>query len=352
LPKAGELLAKARGYFVSKGIESARLDAELLLAHTLGIDRLKLFTDLARPLKSAEVDAYRELIRRRGMREPIAYILGHREFLGWRFDVSPDVLIPRPETEHLVEAAAAYLTRLDPAGAAFAREHLGLETVASLGEATPALPVIGEIESLPAPEEQVPAPRVGQLPRGVLAAAAAAKAGRPWRVADIGTGSGIVGICLARLFPALRAVLSDVSPSALRLAHQNAQRNGVADRVVLLEGDLAEPLRAEVALHGPFDLITANLPYVDPAALPDLAPELRHEPLNALVAPERGLALIRRLIEAAPAMLAPRGLLALEIGYDQGDAVIAFLHEGQYRDASIVRDLAGHTRVALGHRPA
>ncbi|HET6345293.1 MAG TPA: peptide chain release factor N(5)-glutamine methyltransferase [Myxococcota bacterium] len=173
------LLTWMQGYFAEKGIDSPRLDGELLLSHVLGTDRIYLYTHYDQPITAAERDALRELVRRRGRFEPVAYLRGSREFFGRSFKVTPAVLIPRPETEHVVEAALTW-----------ARE------------------------------------------RGVTAPA----------ILDVGTGSGALALTLAAELPEAYVTAIDISPEALDVARDNAAALGVAERVTLLEGDLYAPL--------------------------------------------------------------------------------------------------------------
>ncbi len=267
--------------FEERGIPSARLDAEVLLAHVLGTSRIQLYTDHDRPLAEAELEPYRALVRRRLQREPVAYLTGLREFHGITFAVDARVLVPRPETEHLVEEALAR-----------AGDRSGL------------------------------------------------------RVADVATGSGAVAISLGKaLGERARVWASDRSAGALDVARANAARAGV--EVTFLEGDLGAPIRP----HAPFDVVTANLPYLTAAEMESRAPELRFEPELALAGGADGLDLVRRLVAEAPGLLAPAGALCLEIGAGQGEATLA-LFDATWVDVQLVRDLAGLPRVVAASRRA
>jgi release factor glutamine methyltransferase len=266
--------------FAERGIASPRLDAELIVAHVLSLPRVQLYVQFDRPLSATELPDIRALIKRRQAGESVAYLVGKKEFWGLEFAVDARVLVPRPDTETLVEEARARL------------------------------------EGAPAP-----------------------------RIADVGTGSGALAVTLAKLRPDATVFASDVSAAALEVARGNAERHGVT--VTFLEGDLAAPLVA----HAPFSLIVANLPYILSADLAALPPEVRVEPRLALDGGADGLDLVRRLVDAAPALLAPGGALALEIGAGQAAATVALLVAGGFLDPHTRQDLAGVDRVVSGGRP-
>jgi release factor glutamine methyltransferase len=273
-----EVLNWTQKKFADKGIPSPRLEAEVLLAHVLGATRVALYTGFDKPLEEPELAGYRELIRRRLAGEPVAYLVGEQEFWSLPLAVDPRVLIPRRDTETLVEVAL----------------------------------------------------RLGKTAR---------------RVADIGTGSGAVALALAKELPAAEVVATDASEGALAVARANAERNGLAARVRLVAGDLTGPL------DGVFELIVSNPPYVPRGQLPRLAPEVQREPRAALDGGPDGLDVLRRLIPAARAHLAPGGWLAVEHGHDQGAAVRALFIAAGYADVATTRDLAGNERVTAGLLP-
>jgi release factor glutamine methyltransferase len=258
---------------------SAGRDAELLLRHALGKDRAWVLTHPEETVGPSALHTYQESIHRRARREPVQYIVGEQEFFGLAFRVTRDVLIPRPETEHLVEAALARLA-----------------------------------------------------------------ANVVLRIADVGTGSGAIAVALAHALPRARVTALDLSPAALAIAAGNAQRHGVEDRVEFRESDLLGAVRGQV-----FDSIVSNPPYV--ALTDELEPQVRdYEPAEALYAGETGLDIYRRLIPEARAALKPGGLLLMEMGHGQGEALAAML-EG-WRSVAFVDDLRGIPRVVVAQRVA
>lgn len=283
----------ASDHMRERGIENARLEAELLLAAVLGVSRLDLYLQHDRPLSGAEVDRFRELVRRRLRREPLQYILGEAHFRELVLRVDPRVLIPRPETEVLVGEVLSW-----------ARARVG----------------------------------AGEDAAGGLSAL------------DIGTGSGAIILSLAREGPFDNLVATDISPDALAVASANAERCGLASRVEFREGALWAPLEGGER----FDVVVSNPPYIAESERVQLQPEVRDwEPERALFAPGEGLAILAELIEGAPAHLEPGGLLALEIGAEQADAVGASIEAmGAYGEPRIIRDLAGRDRVVLAELAA
>jgi release factor glutamine methyltransferase len=272
-----DVMSWTRDRFARAGIDSARLDAEVLLAHALGCPRIMLYTDLERPLSAPERDRYRALVSARIQRRPVAHLIGEKEFWSRRLRIDPRVLVPRPETELLVEKTLEVLR--------------------------------------------------GQV--------------RP-RVLDVGTGSGAIAIALASERPDATVVATDRSRAALELARENAEQHEVT--VSFHAGDLLDALPQETA---PFQAVVANLPYVDPAQRDTLAPELGHEPPEALFAEEQGLEQIRRLVASAPRRaLAPGGWLLLEVGAGQAPAVADRMRAAGCADEPAVHpDLAGVERV-------
>jgi release factor glutamine methyltransferase len=259
----------------------AARDATLLLLHTLNINRAQLLANPARPLTSTQQSSYEALILRRLTHEPIQYIKGEQEFYGLTLRVTPAVLIPRPETEHLVESVLVIL------------DHA-----------------------------------------------------QPLRILDIGTGSGAIAIALATHLPHAHITAVDISPAALEIAAANAARHNLTPRIRFIESDLLSALDPNET----FDAIVSNPPYVPAGDRATLHPQVRdHEPAAALFAGQDGLDVYRRLVPQARAALPPHGLLALEIGHNQRDAIAALL--ANWRDLHFVDDLQQIPRVALARKP-
>ncbi|HKY62813.1 MAG TPA: peptide chain release factor N(5)-glutamine methyltransferase [bacterium] len=276
-----KLLDWATEYFQKRGIDSPRLNAELLLGRALDLNRVALYVQFDRPMNEAELAAFKSLVQRRAAREPLAYILGEREFYSLKFKVGPAVLIPRPETEELVERGLGFLR--------------GLAT---------------------------------ENPRTL----------------DIATGSGCIPIALLKNHPGLSAVAFDASAEALALAASNAAALGVDPRLSLQLLDFHGPWPAWA--KGPFDLITANPPYVAEAEWLGLEPEVREaEPKTALVPGPSGLEAYEVLLPQIPARLKSPGLALFEIGAGQGPSLLGLAARlcPELR-AEIQPDLAGRDR--------
>jgi release factor glutamine methyltransferase len=267
------------------GIEDARLEAEVLLRHTLHLDRAHLYARLQEGLSAEDQAVFRSLLARRLAHEPTAYIVGQREFYGLDLETTPDALIPRPETELLVDEALRLARSAQP------------ETAVDVGTGCGAVAV--------ALATHLPAGRHG-LPQTIVHAV-------------------------------------DESERALALAARNVQRLGLAERVRLLHGDLLDPLPE------PVDLIVANLPYVKTSDWQALPPEIRdHEPRSALDAGPAGMEALERLLRAAPRHLRPGGRLLAEIGWDQGERMremAAQCFPGA--QVEIEKDLAGLDRLLV-----
>jgi release factor glutamine methyltransferase len=267
-----EVLKLSADYLHKHGSDSGRLDAELLLAHTLGLRRLDLYLKFDQALGDPELTTYRGLVAKRGKGEPVAYLVGHKEFMGLDFEVTPAVLVPNPDTEVLVQRAVA-----------IARE-----------------------------------------------------AGRPLRVADVGTGSGCIAISIAHYAANAEVWASDISDESVEVATRNVAKHKVGERVHLERGDLMQPLA------GTYDLICANLPYV--AAGSRLAPEVVAQPAGALYAEDGGAALVTRLLDEAPSRLNPGGRVLAELD----PAILSAVKDSaarNYGGHKIHRDLGGHERV-------
>ncbi len=304
-----QVLKRTTDYFAQKGIPTPRLDAEVLLAHLLGVERIRLYVEFDRPLVAQELDGYRELVARRARRAPVAYLTGRKEFMGLDLAVTPEVLIPRPETELLVERALAWCR--------------------------------AEMQQMQQPGGDSPGSSSDSSSAGSSAL----------RLADIGTGSGSIAVALAKNLPESIVYATDISGAALTVALANAEKHGVQSRIKFLAGDLARPLFGE-GLEGKLDLVASNPPYVAQRVAGELTPEVvQHEPQTAIFGGEDGLKFYPPLVEQAGKLLRRGGLLAVEIGHDQASAVGGFIAAtGKFEDPAVVRDYAGHDRVILALR--
>jgi release factor glutamine methyltransferase len=257
------------------------------------------------------------MLERRRKGEPIQYITGECEFYGLPFGVTTDVLIPRPETEHLVEECLA-LAKMLGAPSIPRRLRNGWETTSV--DPSPGAP--GPDSGIWESNEPHP----------------------PLRILDIGTGSGAIAVALAHTLPHAQFTAVDISESALAVAQENAERNGVAIR--FLRGDLLSAVASEQ-----FDLIVSNPPYVPETDRPSLSVEVRdYEPALALFAGNDGLDIYRRLIPQAFAALAPAGYIALEIGYGQQDTIRNLLAAAGFHDIGFTPDLQGIPRIAYAQK--
>ena len=281
------ILTWSTGFLKDRGFESARLDTELLLSTALGLTRMQLYTSFDKPLTEAEREPFKDLLRRRAAGEPVAYITGVKEFFGLAFKVSRDVLIPRPDTECLVEAVLAEAMR----------------------RTTP----------------QTPTPSL--------------------RILDIGTGSGCVALALAKRLPAAEIVAWDISEDALALARGNAAALGLANA----QFERRDALDAAAWDTAPFDVIVSNPPYIAPSertALP--ASVVLYEPASALFADGDGLAFYAAFAQRAPALLKPDGLLLVEIGSTQGPAVSALFEGAGLAGVAVRKDYGKLDRIVSG----
>jgi len=302
-------------------VPSYTLAAELLLLHLLGRDRTWIYAHPEQEISAADAARYFELIARRASGEPTQHLTGKQEFWGLEFEVTPDVLIPRPETEQVIEVA---LDRL-------------------------------AVRELRAGRKQT-------------------FTGEGLQIADIGTGSGCIAIALAKELPQASIFATDISPAALTVARRNATRHSVSDRIHFLECSLIDkvsivgardivPLRpqgsnsglhgAPVTEHGPrfFDLIASNPPYVGRREAATLMREVRdHEPEIALYGGEEGYELYAGLITQSAAHLKPGGILVLELGHNSLPAVQPLLDAPTWTNVGVTNDLAGIPRVLAAER--
>jgi len=310
----GELLSGAAGRLRDSGSETARLDAEVLLADTLRTERTRLIASPEAQVDGAAAERFTAALDRRVAGEPVAYIRGIKEFFGLAFATDARALIPRPETERLVEAGREEV--MDRLAAAARRRGID-----------PGAPSDG-----------------------------------PIRIADIGTGSGAVAVALAVVLRRMKVIAgadvtilaTDDSPDALELARENAAGHAAAEGMRFVDADLLPPVLPDSG--APLDIVLANLPYVRSDAIDGLPIAASFEPRQALDGGPDGLDVIRRLLALLPDVLAPDGVALLEIGADQGSAApAAVAQELPGWTASVEMDLAGLPRilrVARGARPA
>jgi release factor glutamine methyltransferase len=276
-----EVLTAAAGYLRDRGVESPRLNAEHLLAHVLGKRRLDLYLEFDRPLSESERAPVRALIRERAAGKPLQHLLGTAAFFGRLFLCDSRALVPRPETEQLVDLILKDL-------------------------------------------------RCRNCKMSIL---------------DIGTGSGVIAVTLALELPSSEVTATDVSGDALSLALENAARHGVEERIRFHEADLFPPDEAR------FDCIVANPPYIATSEFASLPAEVLYDPRVALDGGSDGLALIRRLIDTSAERLLAAGILAMEIGHEQAEAVVGQLSSNNYRNVLLHKDYQGIRRFIIASSP-
>ena len=275
-----KILNWTKQYFAKKGVENPRLDAEILLCAVLDCERINLYLEFDRPLTEEELAQFRGYVLRRGAQEPLAYILGEKAFMRNSFKVTKDTLVPRPETELLVE-------------------------------------------------------NIIHLAEGV---------GGDVKILDIGTGSGAIIVSLLDYLPQAKGVGVDISIGALTVARENAQNIGVLERCGFIHSDVF----SKVPLDKKFDIIVSNPPYIPAKDIATLAQDVQQEPHGALDGGEDGLDFYRQITAEAQDHMVEDGLLAFEIGYDQGDAVAALCKEAGFTVAIVLKDYAELDRMVLG----
>lgn len=266
------------------GVDSPRLSAELLMTEVLGCRRIELTLERNRILTDEEISAIRSLVDRRAQGEPVAYIVGRREFYGLDFAVTPDTLIPRPETEHIIEEVEQMFNSSDS-----------------------------------------------------------------FHFADLGTGSGILAVTLATLFPNATGVAVDMSEGALVVAKENAIAHGVDERIDFLHGDFTQPLFTDQS----FDLVVSNPPYVTRVDYDSASHEVTaYEPETALISGDDGLNHIRSMLPRVSSMLRPTAPFLMEIGYQQAQAIIDIVSSSllEFHGITVKKDLSGHDRIVILHK--
>jgi release factor glutamine methyltransferase len=306
-----EAIQKSAEFLAKKGVESPRLQTELLLAHLLKLPRMKLYLNFERVLTPAETDALRELIRRRGQREPLQHINGSTSFCGFEIAVNRRALVPRPETELLAECGWEFLSTFNP-----------------------------------------------------LARRSEAETAQPSTALDFGTGSGCIAIALAAKCPSAKIVATDISTDALALAGENAARNNVVERIEFLQSDGFGALQNEVERGQPvrefgdvntriscprsFDLIISNPPYIPSAEIAMLQPEVRDfDPRGALDGGADGLDFYRKLAAEAKPFLKPGGKIMLEFGDGQADAIRTLFEAEKWIVEAVKEDYSQRERILV-----
>jgi len=293
-----EAIQKSADFLAKKGVESPRLQTELLLAHLLRLPRMNLYLNFERALAPAEVDALRELVRRRGRREPLQHITGSTSFCGLEIAVNRHALVPRPETELLAELGWTFLSTLNP---------------------------------------------------------------QPSTCLDFGTGTGCIAIALAAKCPAAKITATDISTDALALAKENAVRHNVAERIEFLQGDGFAAFESDdVSPHSKtgsphqFNLIISNPPYISSTEIAALQPEVRDfDPRGALDGGADGLDFYRLIASQAAAFLKPGGKVMLEFGDGQAEAIRHFFENEKWIVEAVKEDYSQRERilVARASRP-
>ncbi len=277
-----EVLNWTRGYLEDVGIVQPRLEAEILLAHALDVDRLHLYLAPDKPLTNNERSRYRGIVKQRHSGTPLQHVIGEVSFYGLRFRVDREVLIPRAETEELLDQV------------------------------------------------------IKRAPRD-----------RDIRCLDLGTGTGVIAVCMARYLPSAQVTAVDISPAALEIAQGNAMLNEVNDRIIFIQSDWFSHVEGE------FDFIVSNPPYIRSGELDSLPKDVRvHEPSVALDGGTDGLQKIRAIAAQLRTHLRPDGVVLMEIGHDQGEGAKEILENIELADVSIERDMAGKDRFVVGRCPS
>ncbi len=289
LPSAFDALDWATGMLSSSGIDEARVDAEVLLVFAMGTDRARAYARWRDRLNRSEWHSYQDLIARRARREPVAYIVGTKEFMSLEFEVTPDVLIPRPETELLAE--------------------LAIQSVAETRRRKPTAALLAM---------------------------------------DVGTGSGCIAVTIAKRVPPVTVYASDVSEGALACAERNAERHGVTEQIRFRYGDVYDAF-ADDDLEGMVDVIVSNPPYISRAELDELQPEIADfEPEIAYFGGDDGLLFHRKLVDGAAPFLADAGVLCFEVSFAQAETVRQLIGaDGRYDIVDTLMDFAGIERVIV-----
>lgn len=369
------LLAWMSEAFTKANLDSPRLQAEMLLAHVIGCQRLKLFTEPERRATDQERTTLRSLVARALRHEPIDYLVGERSFFGMMFKVDPRVLVPRPSTETVVEfvlqearragsqeadrsAVVAQGSDLSPGRSpgrgpeerVFNTEDRG-PTLSAFKPSEDDLEEGDEAEldkpAVPKPAAAPPKRHGEPLHQGGTPVARKSRAGGPpWRIADIGTGSGCIAIALAKNLSRATIIATDLSTDALDLAIDNAARHAVSPRIEFRHGHLLDPLDGDR-----FDIIASNPPYIPDDEWDAVPPNVRdHEPTIALRGGPDGMDFATPLIQGAMGALKPSGLLVVEVATSRAEAAGELARQAGFIGVEVLRDCEGLPRVVIGRR--
>jgi release factor glutamine methyltransferase len=288
--KLKEVLDKTIIFFKDKKLETPRLDAELIFAHALKMERIQLYLKFDQPLQEAELSVLRELVRRRSLGEPVAYILGYREFFGYRFEVNAATLIPRPESEHLVEEVSNWAPAKE--------DHFGL--------------------------------------------------------LDLGCGSGCIGLSLLKIFPNARLMSVDISSEAIEVAKRNSIELGLSDRVQFLlasaaNDDLIMSEFQAFTKQEKIDILISNPPYIavgDPLIEANVK---KFEPASALFADDQGFHFLKSWSKSYSRFLSANAIMLMEMGMTQGPVMLEYYKNLEvFNEVRVIMDLSGRDRIICG----
>jgi release factor glutamine methyltransferase len=295
-------------YLTERSIDSPRLSAELLLSGVLELKRIELYTQFDKLVTKQQLDKLHDLVRRAGQNEPVAYLIGKTEFYSLELNITADCMIPRPETELLVQRAIEFL-RTRPVSNSTSGKTMQRVQISN-----------------------------GVCPGTQL-------------VCDLCTGSGCIAVAIAKNFPDARIIATDICDAALNVAAENVEKHQLKDRIKLLHGDLFDPIMPQLDVDK-FDLIVCNPPYVSAAEYEKLDKNVKdYEPKSALFAGADGLDVYRQICEKAEQFLKPYGALMLEIGFAQGQAVREMLEQtGVFAEIKIEKDYHDNDRIAIARK--
>ena len=292
-----EMLTMGEKQLMDSGIADATRDCKILYCYMMDIPFLKIILEYQEVLQDRLCDKYFELIDRRSKGEPVQYIMGSQEFMGLEFIVNENVLIPRQDTETMVEDTLKLINTVSLRG-----EDMGVKR-------------------------------------------------KEWDILDLCTGSGAIGVSLAKIASKVNVTCSDISEGAIQVAKANAQKHGVDKSVKFEQGNLFKPFAKRLRKQK-FDMIISNPPYIKSSVIPTLQKEVcEHEPISALDGGESGLDFYERIVSGVGDRLRKGGILLLEIGHDQGEAVSGLLsRNGEFTSIRVLRDLAQRDRIVFAKK--